>query len=237
MPNLVVLTGAGISAESGIQTFRDSMGLWEQHKVEDVATPDGFAKNPSLVHEFYNQRRRQVGMVEPNAAHYALAKLEAAWTDGFLLITQNIDNLHERAGSTNVSHIHGEICKLRCVHCGERMITMEDSTPESVCPSCYTIGSLRPDVVWFGEMPYHLDRIEKVLEMTDIFISIGTSGNVMPASLFPSVVLVNNRVQKDIIEINPVPTGDTAFTRVITKKASEGVPELVDELFSQYSLA
>ena len=156
--NLTILTGAGISAESGIQTFRDAKtGLWENHKVEDVATPEAFSRDPELVHRFYNQRRAVLDTVEPNDAHYALAKLEKFWFEndigGFLLITQNIDNLHERAGSKNVAHMHGELMKIRCTKCNNVNDFSGDSGVEDICSTCSESGGLRPHVVWFGEMP------------------------------------------------------------------------------------
>jgi NAD-dependent deacetylase len=235
MPNIVILTGAGISAESGIPTFRDSMGLWEKHKVEDVATPQGFQRDPALVHRFYNERRAKLITVEPNAAHYALAKLEQAWpsNNGFVIITQNIDDLHERAGSKSIAHMHGELLKLKCANCKEKLVHHGDASVDMVCPSCRTTGSMRPDVVWFGELPYHLGLIEPALDHTDIFISIGTSGQVMPASLFAQAVSMNRR-NAQIIEVNPIPTENEVFTRVIDATATTGVPALVDELIAAY---
>lgn len=232
MVNIVILTGAGISAESGIPTFRANDGLWENHRVEDVATPGGFRKNPDLVHRFYNERRAAIQTVQPNAAHEALARLEQGWRDGgFLLVTQNIDDLHERGGSKNVLHMHGEIGKIKCVSCYHEEATKEATTVDTVCRKCTL--PMRPDVVWFGEMPYHLDVIEVALKRADIFISIGTSGQVMPASLFARSVKLDNP-NAEIIEVNPNPTGEPSFNRVIAEAASIALPELVDQLLADY---
>jgi NAD-dependent deacetylase len=182
--NIVILTGAGISAESGIDTFRDAGGLWEQHRVEDVATPEGFARDPALVLGFYDMRRAALGKVVPNAAHDALARLDARWKRGDLLIvTQNVDDLHERAGASRVLHMHGELKSALCTACGMRSpwhAPMSDYPP---CPVCHA-RTLRTDVVWFGEMPYQMDRIYRALREADLFVSIGTSGAVYPAAGF-----------------------------------------------------
>ena len=159
--NLVILTGAGISAESGISTFRDAGGLWETHRFEDLASPQGFARDPALVHRFYNLRRAQLRVVQPNAAHVALATLERAWAarGDFLLVTQNVDDLHERAGSQRLLHMHGELRKLRCAACGEVTPWQDDAGTDTPCPGCARAGAMRPDIVWFGEMPYHMEEI------------------------------------------------------------------------------
>ena len=185
-PRVLVLTGAGISAESGIRTFRAADGLWEEHRVEDVATPEGFSRNPELVQSFYNARRHQLQQpeIQPNAAHIALAKLEAELGDRFLLVTQNIDNLHERAGSQNVIHMHGELLKVRCSQSGQILEWKDDVTPEDKCHCCQFPAPLRPHVVWFGEMPLGMDEIYMALAMADVFIAIGTSGHVYPAAGF-----------------------------------------------------
>lgn len=181
--NIVVLTGAGISAESGIDTFRSDGGLWEQHRVEDVATPEGFARDPDLVLGFYDQRRAALGAVEPNAAHDALARLDAQWPGELLIVTQNVDDLHERAGARRLLHMHGELKSALCTSCEMRSpwnAPMSDYPP---CPVCRA-PTLRPDVVWFGEMPYQMDRIYAALRNADLFVSIGTSGAVYPAAGF-----------------------------------------------------
>jgi NAD-dependent deacetylase len=181
--NIVILTGAGVSAESGIATFRGPGGLWEGHRVEDVCTPDALAHDPALVHRFYDERRAGLARVEPNAAHHALARLDAAWPGDVLLITQNVDDLHERAGSTRLLHMHGELKSALCAACGIRTAWEDALPPETECPNCGT-PALRPDIVFFGEMPYQMDRIERALAEADLFVSIGTSGAVYPAAGF-----------------------------------------------------
>lgn len=181
MPRVVVLTGAGISAESGIPTFRGAGGLWEGHRVEDVATPEGFARDPGLVQRFYDARRRAVASAVPNAAHRALARLGRALGDDLLVVTQNIDDLHERAGSRGVVHMHGELGRARCTACSARPRWDGDLADGPACPVCGE-RMLRPDVVWFGELPYELDRIEEAVVGCDVFASIGTSGSVYPAA-------------------------------------------------------
>ena len=182
--NLVILTGAGISAESGLSTFRAADGLWEGHRVEDVASPEGFARDPGLVHRFYNTRRAELDKVEPNAAHLALARLEAACEGDFLLVTQNIDDLHERAGSRRLVHMHGEGRRGWCQACDDRFAWDGEMSSASACPRCDEAGQVRPDIVWFGEMPYQMDAIEAALMECDLFVSIGTSGAVYPAAGF-----------------------------------------------------
>jgi len=181
--NIVILTGAGISAESGIDTFRDAGGLWEQHRVEDVATPEGFARDPDLVLGFYDMRRAALLTKEPNLAHEALARLDSEFSGELLIVTQNVDDLHERAGAKRVLHMHGELKSALCTSCEMRSqwdATLSDRPP---CPICQA-PSLRPDVVWFGEMPYQMDRIYAALRSADLFVSIGTSGAVYPAAGF-----------------------------------------------------
>lgn len=187
--SIVVLTGAGISAESGIRTFRASDGLWEEHRIEDVASPEGFLRDPVTVHHFYNLRREQLlhqGVI-PNAAHRALATFEDQFSGRFTLVTQNIDNLHEQAGSQHPLHMHGELLKIRCQNSGEVFECKEDTYATSVCPCCGAPGNLRPHVVWFGEMPLYMDAIYGALDECDLFIAIGTSGNVYPAAGFYEV--------------------------------------------------
>ncbi len=180
---VVVLTGAGISQESGLKTFRDSDGLWEGHRVEDVATPQAFLRHPEIVHKFYNERRRQLTQVEPNLAHQALADFEKQHSGGFMLITQNVDDLHERAGSKNVIHMHGELKKARCLDT-EKVYTwtqdLELHTPHPDYPTKQ--GRLRPHICWFGEIPYQMDEIQEAVEKADIFVTIGSSGAVYPAA-------------------------------------------------------
>ncbi|MGH3352074.1 MAG: NAD-dependent deacylase [Nocardioides sp.] len=180
---VVVLTGAGISAESGLATFRDADGLWQGHHVNDVATPEAFRRDPEVVHKFYDDRRRELRTVKPNAAHIALARLEQLLGDGLLVVTQNVDDLHERAGSSRVVHMHGELLSALCDSCQGRFAWDDDLGDAPTCPACGN-DTLRPDVVWFGEMPYALDLIERALSEADLFVAIGTSGAVYPAAGF-----------------------------------------------------
>ncbi|MEM0948860.1 MAG: NAD-dependent deacylase [Pseudomonadota bacterium] len=181
--NIVILTGAGISAESGLGTFRDSGGLWSEYDLEDVATPDGFARNPKLVHDFYNARRANCLGAHPNAAHNALAGLETQAPGTVTIVTQNVDDLHERSGCRNVIHMHGELLRALCANCGHRWDAPEQLSTETACPAC-TASAARPDVVWFGEIPYQMDRIAGLLKNADLFVAIGTSGTVYPAAGF-----------------------------------------------------
>jgi NAD-dependent deacetylase len=181
--NIVILTGAGISAESGIDTFRDAGGLWEQHRVEDVATPEGFARDPDLVLGFYDMRREALSQVKPNAAHQALARLDAEWSGELLIVTQNVDDLHERGGAKRVLHMHGELKSALCLSCEMRSPWDAPMSNRPPCPVCQA-PSLRPDVVWFGEMPYQMERIYAAIREADLFVSIGTSGAVYPAAGF-----------------------------------------------------
>ncbi len=226
MPNIVILTGAGISAESGISTFRDHNGLWETHRFEQLATPEAFARDPVLVHRFYNARRAQLKSVQPNAAHLALAKLEQDWDGQFLLVTQNVDDLHERAGSRRLLHMHGQIRKLRCAACADVIRHEDDAGIRLVCRACGEAGRMRPDIVWFGEMPYGMDEIYEALEQADIFVAIGTSGVVYPAAGLVQAARGNGRGCRTI-EINPQPTGAAAFQTVIAETAVNGVPKLL----------
>src|SRR5665213_1585221 len=184
--SLVILTGAGISAESGIRTFRAADGLWEDHRIEDVASPEGFVRDPVLVHRFYNLRRQQLfdPAVQPNPAHAALAQLEHEWEGDFLLVTQNVDDLHERAGSKKLLHMHGELKSALCQNCSTASPWISEMSAVDRCPVCKASGGLRPDIVWFGEMPYHMERIGEALESCEIFLAIGTSGKVYPAAGF-----------------------------------------------------
>lgn len=208
---IVILTGAGISQESGLATFRDAGGLWEKVRVEDVATPSAFRKNPDLVYEFYNIRRRQLGDVEPNAAHFALAELERKSADTVLLVTQNVDDLHERAGSRNLLHMHGELRKARCLNCGKVAAWPGDMDAFSACATCGPIagagkgkaGRMRPHIVWFEEMPFHMREIENALQRCTTFVSIGTSGNVYPAAGFAATA---RAAGARVIEINMEPS-------------------------------
>jgi NAD-dependent deacetylase len=226
--NIVVLTGAGVSAESGLATFRGADGLWEGHRVEDVATPEAFARDATLVHRFYNARREQLDEVEPNPAHAALARLEAEWTGEFLLVTQNVDDLHERAGSRRLIHMHGENRRARCLGCDGRFAWRGAMSEASKCPGCAAKGRLRPDIVWFGEMPYELDRIDEALQRCDLFVSIGTSGAVYPAAGF---VQTARYCGARTLEINLEPSaGSFFFDESRIGRAGELVPQWVDAI-------
>jgi NAD-dependent deacetylase len=229
--NIAILTGAGISAESGIQTFREPGGLWEQYRIEDVATPEAFMRDPATVLEFYNIRRRQLREdVAPNAAHQALARLEREFGGSVTLITQNVDDLHERGGSHAPLHMHGELFKVRCTRSGQVFRETGDVTPDSRCPCCGEAGRLRPHVVWFGEVPMHMDRIEQALSDCDLFVAIGTSGNVYPAAGF---VQLARATGAQTLELNQEPSAvNDAFHEHRAGAAGELVPSWVDELLN-----
>jgi NAD-dependent deacetylase len=227
---IVVLTGAGISAESGIRTFRAADGLWEDHRIEDVATPEAFARDPALVQRFYNLRRAQLqeASIVPNAAHLALARLEREYDGEVLVVTQNVDNLHERAGSRQLIHMHGELLSMFCTQSGRRFRIEGDITAGALCHCCGQAGTLRPDIVWFGEMPYAMDRIYDALERCSLFLSIGTSGNVYPAAGF---VQQARQSGARTVEINLEPTVTrNAFAEHRYGPAGEVVPAFVEEL-------
>ncbi|TIC85040.1 NAD-dependent deacylase [Nocardioides sp. GY 10113] len=227
MSRIVVLTGAGISAESGVPTFRDADGLWEGHHVEDVATPEGYQRDPATVLRFYDERRAALANVKPNPAHDALARLEAAVGEELLVVTQNIDDLHERAGSTNVVHMHGELLKAWCTACDVRHPWAGTLGERPACPSCGEV-TLRPDVVWFGEIPYEMDRIVDALGEAEVFVSIGTSGAVYPAAGF---VQHARRHGARAIELNLEPSEGTFFFHEARHgRAGELVPAWVDEI-------
>ena len=229
--NIVILTGAGISKESGIDTFRDAGGIWSQVRIEDVATPDAFARDPDRVHAFYNMRRRRVKTlnVVPNAAHLALARLEREWRGGVLVVTQNVDGLHEQAGSTNVLHMHGRHAEARCNHCGHVRPCDGDLSTADVCGACDRAGGLRPNVVWFGETPFFMDEIQRSLGECDLFLSIGTSGNVYPAAGF--VALVRRLGRAHSVELNLEPSaGATHFAESHYGPATDVVTRYVGRL-------
>ena len=230
MRSIVILTGAGISRESGLATFRDADGIWATVRIEDVATPEAFRRDPARVQGFYNARRRQLldPAVQPNAAHRALARLERDWPGEILVVTQNIDDLHERAGTRQLLHMHGELLKARCTACRRVVPVSEDLTPDLVCAGCDSVGSLRPDVVWFGEMPLHMPEIEAALAQADLFVSIGTSGNVYPAAGF---VAEARRAGVSTIELNLEPSdGASLFDEARYGPAGTLVPAFVEEL-------
>jgi len=230
---IVVLTGAGISAESGLPTFRGAGGLWENHRAEELATPEAFARDPALVLRFYDERRRRLREpgVEPNAAHRALAELERRFGGEFLLVTQNVDDLHERAGSRELLHMHGELMKMRCAKSGIVYPAPERIQAAARCACCGVRGSLRPHVVWFGEMPLYMERIAAALESCELFVAIGTSGSVYPAAGFVRIAALA-RARTVEINLEPaVPAG--IFSERRTGPASEQVPRFVEELLSR----
>ncbi|MCO5142190.1 MAG: NAD-dependent deacylase [Oligoflexia bacterium] len=229
--NIFVLCGAGISQESGISTFRDQSGLWENHSIEDVASPEGFMRNPELVHQFYNLRRRQLKSVIPNKAHYALANFQKIFSGKFLLVTQNVDDLHERAGSCNVLHMHGQLRQALCTSCKFQIYYEEDLSLSTECEKYKKKGSMRPDIVWFGEVPYFLDECDEFLQTTDLFISIGTSGSVYPAAGF--IQMLNPKARS--IELNLCRTEISSFfSETRFGKASEIVPKTLNEVIEGY---
>ncbi|KIC43911.1 NAD-dependent deacetylase [Ruegeria sp. ANG-S4] len=230
MGKIVILTGAGISAESGLGTFRDEGGLWAQHRIEDVATPEGFARNPALVHRFYNARRVQAAGADANAAHRALARLQREWPDDVILVTQNVDSLHEAGGARDVIHMHGTLAGALCSTCQHRWVSEPEMTPADTCPACGQ-RSVRPDVVWFGEMPYFMDEIYDHLANAQIFAAIGTSGQVYPAAAF---VHEATAADAETVELNLEPSeGVSYFDRKILGPATQTVPLWVDELLNR----
>jgi NAD-dependent deacetylase len=225
--NIVVLTGAGVSAESGIDTFRGGGGLWEQHRVEDVATPEAFARDPELVLRFYDMRRAAIQTKEPNAAHYALARLDVEWPGELLIVTQNVDDLHERAGARRVLHMHGEHLNAWCTACDTRSRWTAPLIDRPPCPACGE-HALRPDVVWFGEMPHRMDEIYAALREADLFVSIGTSGAVYPAAGF---VRDARGLGASTLELNLERSqGSAWFDETRLGPASELVPAWVAEM-------
>lgn len=229
--SIVILTGAGVSAESGLATFRDPDGIWSRVRLEEVATPEAFAADPARVQDFYNWRRRQLleTTIAPNPAHLALARLEREWRGKFLLVTQNVDDLHERAGSgTALRHMHGELLKVRCQACGNSREWHEDLTVGTVCPACGASGTLRPDIVWFGEMPCFMEEIMTAIADADLFVSIGTSGTVYPAAGFVAEATLHGA---HTLELNLEPSaGRPAFAEARSGRASQLVPAFVEEL-------
>ena len=227
--SIVVLTGAGISAESGIRTFRDNNGLWENHKIEEVATFEAYQRNPTKVLDFYNARRRDINeTIVPNAAHEALANFEHHFEGDFFLVTQNVDPLHENSGSKNLRHMHGELAKVRCQRCGEIYKFGGELSIKLQCPWCMATGQVRPHIVWFGEMPFYMDEIDKHLSQCDLFISIGTSGNVYPAAGFVETAL---RHGAHTVELNLEPSlGESLFAEQHYGLATEVVPPYLETL-------
>ncbi|MBR9727040.1 Sir2 family NAD+-dependent deacetylase [Shewanella intestini] len=230
---IVILTGAGISAESGINTFRAQDGLWEQHYIEDVATPEGYARDIHLVEQFYNRRANdlQLPHIEPNAAHLALAKLEQEFEGQVLVVTQNVDNLHERAGNRRLIHMHGELLKARCPQSNQVFVRQDDFGEHVTCTCCIPAQRLRPHIVWFGEMPLAMDKIHQALASCDLFIAIGTSGTVYPAAGFVDIA---NQSGAQSVEVNlDAANAFSQFQCHLTGKAGQILPELVDTILAQ----
>ncbi|MEM7663310.1 MAG: NAD-dependent deacylase [Pseudomonadota bacterium] len=232
---IVVLTGAGISAESGLGTFRDKDGIWTKYPLEDLATPEGFVRNPEFVHGFYNDRRDALKTARPHDGHEALARLEREWCSwgrSFMLVTQNVDNLHEQAGSSSerLIHMHGELAKVRCGACGTITQSMDRISTESICPACGLKGQMRPHVVWFGEIPLGMDEITEAVASVDLFISVGTSGNVYPAASF---VEMAKSIGARTVELNLEPSENAyVFDDAEYGPASEILPRWVDEFLA-----
>lgn len=230
---IVILTGAGISAESGIKTFRDQNGLWEDHNILEVASPQGFERDPELVHRFYNLRRKQLlsSEVAPNKAHLAVARLQKELPNSeVFLITQNVDNLHERAGSSQVLHMHGELTKMRCIESKKVFEIKEDISPRRACPCCLKEGNLRPHIVWFGETPFFMDEIYHHTAQCDLFIAIGTSGVVYPAAMLVDLARENGA---QTLEFNLSDTQvSDSFHKHIVGPASQTVSKYVEELLN-----
>ena len=226
---IVILTGAGVSAESGLGTFRDKDGLWTKYDLNEVATPQGFARNPVLVHDFYNARRKNAREATPNAAHHALARLQSSDRHEVTLVTQNVDGLHEMAGSTDVIHMHGALDGALCVSCDHRWHAPDVMGHDDPCPAC-AAPTTRPDIVWFGEIPYHMDPILDALIDCDLFVAIGTSGEVYPAAGF---VETADRAGADTLELNLEPSArHSAFADCRFGPASEIVPQWVDDMLN-----
>ncbi|MGK6318607.1 NAD-dependent deacylase [Sphingomonas sp. DT-204] len=227
--NIVILTGAGISAESGIATFRGPGGLWEGHRVEDVCTPQALARDPALVHRFYDLRREAVEGVQPNAAHEALARLDAAWPGELLIVTQNVDDLHERVGAKRLLHMHGKLGSALCAACGGRQAWRGSLPPGTECGTCGR-PALRPDIVFFGEMPYEMEAIDRALARADLFVSIGTSGAVYPAAGFVRTARYRGA---DTLELNLEPSeGSVYFAESRMGPAGVLVPAWVEEVLA-----
>ena len=225
---IVFLTGAGISQESDIPTFRSQSGLWNNHRVEDVATIEDFHKNPDFVHEFYNQMRKDLINKKPNPAHLAITELQNNFNGEVYIITQNIDTLHEKANSKNIFHMHGTINELVCLNCGRTHTTWNEASSETICPHCETLGFIKPNIVFFGEMPLYMDKIEKLLKTCDLFISVGTSGVVYPAAGF---VQTAKYYGATTVEINlDMASNNFFFDKHIYGKAGSILPNFIKKL-------
>lgn len=230
---IVFLTGAGISAESGLATFRSENGLWNNHRVEDVATIEAYYKNPDYVHDFYNEMKPELWNAKPNKAHLAITKLQKEYPADVHIITQNVDTLHEKAKSKNIYHIHGQINQAVCMNCGQVLETWGDVTSETVCKNCQVMGMMKPNIVFFGENLLYMDKVEELLRTCDLFVSVGTSGVVFPAASF---VQTAKYYGADTIEFNLEATSNNFyFDKHIMGKAGETLPKFVDELLSKVS--
>lgn len=226
--NIVILSGAGISAESGLATFRSADGLWNNHRVEDVATVEAFARNPDYVHDFYNQMRPELLAAKPNAAHLAISELQKKYNANISIVTQNIDTLHEKAGNKNVFHIHGQINQIVCLNCGHVFETWGDVSSEDTCPHCNIRAMLKPNIVFFGENLLYMDKVEQLLNSCDLFISVGTSGVVYPAAGFVQIAKYHGA---NTVELNLEDTSNNyLFDRHIFGKAGTTLPTFIDEL-------
>ena len=226
--NIVILTGAGISAESGLATFRSADGLWNNHRVEDVATIEAYFHNPDYVHQFYNEMRPELLAVKPNAAHLAITKLQKKYPANISVVTQNVDTLHEKAGNTNIYHIHGQINQIVCLNCGHVFETWNDVSSEDKCEQCGVAGMLKPNIVFFGENLLYMDTVDRLLSSCDLFVSIGTSGVVYPAAGF---VQIAKFAGAETIEFNLETTSNNyMFDRHVTGPAGTTLPQFVDEL-------
>ncbi len=228
--NIVILTGAGISAESGLATFRSSNGLWNNHPVEDVATVEGFQRNPAYVHAFYNELKQELVKAQPNPAHLALTRLQNEYPARISIVTQNVDTLHEKAGSRNIYHIHGQINQAVCQNCGQILETFGDVDTETVCPHCQIMGMMKPNIVFFGENLLCMDEVDRLLRTCDLFLSVGTSGVVFPAAAFVQIAKLNGA---ETVEFNLEPTSNNYyFDRHIFGKAGSTLPAFIDDLIT-----
>ncbi len=229
--NIVILTGAGISAESGLATFRASNGLWNNHRVEDVATVEAFERNPAYVHEFYNELKKELVKAQPNPAHFAITRLQREYDAEISIVTQNVDTLHEKAGSKNICHIHGQINQALCLNCGHILETFGDVDTETVCPHCKIVGMMKPNIVFFGENLLCMDKVDRLLSGCDLFLSVGTSGVVFPAASFVQIAKYNGA---QTYEFNLEPTSNNFyFDRHIFGPAGTTLPAFVDELLQK----
>lgn len=228
---IAILTGAGISAESGLATFRSSNGLWNNHRVEDVATIEAFQRNPEYVHDFYNQMKPELQKAKPNAAHLAITRLQKEYPAQIDIITQNVDTLHEKAGSSNIWHIHGQINQAVCLNCGHVMETFGDVDTQTACPNCQIAGMMKPNIVFFGENLLYMNKVEQILDNCDLFLSIGTSGVVFPAASFVQAAKYHSA---DTYEFNlELGSNNYYFDHHILGKAGETLPKFIDELIKE----